>query len=74
MLGRKFEDKPSPVIMKFLDYREKTSVLKNALKLKGTTMSMSEEFSNRVREIRKHLWKSAAGEKENGAKGKLLHE
>lgn len=72
--GRKVGNKPRPVIIKFLDYREKTSVLTNAFKLKGTTMSISEDFSSRVREVRRNLWKSAAEEKRNGAKVKLIYD
>lgn len=73
-LGRKVGNKPRPVIIKFLDYWEKTSVLTNAFKLKGTTMSISEDFSSRVREVRRNLWKSAAEEKRNGAKAKLIYD
>nr|XP_054917163.1 uncharacterized protein LOC129380383 [Dermacentor andersoni] len=72
-IGRKFKYKKRPVILKFLDYREKASALKSAHKLKGSEISISEDFSTRTREIRKHLWKSAAQEKANGAKVKLMH-
>lgn len=48
-------------------------MLINAFKINGTTMYISDDFSNRVREIQKHLWKSTAEEKENGARVKLLY-
>ncbi|XP_042149445.1 protein unc-13 homolog C-like [Ixodes scapularis] len=73
-LGRKVENKPRPTILKFIDYREKLAILRSSYKLKGTKVSISEDFSIRVREIRKHLWKSAANEKENGAKVKLVYD
>lgn len=63
-----------PVILKILDYREKMAILKSAHKLKGTHISLSEDFSKRLRDIRQKLWKSAAGEKANGAKVKLVYD
>ncbi|XP_077502477.1 uncharacterized protein LOC144113316 [Amblyomma americanum] len=43
-LGRKIGDKKRPVIVKFIDYREKVSALKSAYKLKGSATSISEDF------------------------------
>lgn len=73
-LGRKTSEKPRPVILKFVDYREKIAVLKASYKLKDTNFSLSDDFSKRIREIRKQLWRSAAQEKEEGAKVKLLYD
>lgn len=63
-----------PVIIKFFDYREKTNVLSSAFKLKGSTLSLSEDFSKRVREIRKQLWKSSEKERLRGCKTKLVYD
>lgn len=60
--------------MQFMDYREKVSVLMTAHKLKDTPFSLSEDFSFRVREIRRKLWKSAVKDKEDGAKVKLVYD
>lgn len=73
-LGRKTSEKPRPVILKFVDYREKIAVLKASPQLKDTDFSLSDDFSKRIREIRKQLWRSAAQEKEKGAKVKLLFD
>lgn len=73
-LGKKQENKSRPVIMRFMDYREKESVLMTAHKLKDTPFSLSEDFSFRVREIRRKLWKSAVKDKEDGAKVKLIYD
>ncbi|XP_072144716.1 uncharacterized protein [Dermacentor andersoni] len=70
-LGRKSKN-GRPVIIKFLDYREKGSVLKACYKLKGTEFSITEGFSFAVRNIRKKLWESSAEERSNGAKVKLF--
>lgn len=73
-LGRKSENKSRPVIIKFIDHREKTSILSAAYELKGTSKSIAEDFSKRVREQRKQLWESAKAEKDNGAKVKLIYD
>lgn len=57
-LGKKTDQKIRPVILKLLDCRDKTRVLKNCFKLKGTTFSISEDFSRPVQQIRKKLWES----------------
>lgn len=73
-LGRKIENKMRPVILKFLDHRDKASIMKACSKLKGSRYSVSEDFSKKVREIRKQLWNSALEKKSNGAKVKLLYD
>ncbi|KAM7297306.1 uncharacterized protein ISCGN_022459 [Ixodes scapularis] len=57
-LGKKTDQRIRPVILKLLDCRDKTRVLKNCFKLKGTTFSISEDFSRPVQQIRKKLWES----------------
>lgn len=73
-LGKKTNDKPRPVIIKFLDYREKTNVLSSAFKLKGSTLSLSEDFSKQVRETRRQLWKSSEEERLRGCKTRLVYD
>ncbi|XP_072142124.1 uncharacterized protein [Dermacentor andersoni] len=65
-LGRPSRDRPRPVIMKPLDYREKVSVLKSGHKLKETDYRISEDFSLRVRNIRKKLWEASESFRNNG--------
>lgn len=73
-IGKKETCRSRPVTLKILDYREKMAILKSAHKLKGTHIPLSEDFSKRLRDIRQKLWKSAAGEKANGAKVKLVYD
>lgn len=73
-LGRKQPDKHRPVILKLMDYREKMSVLKNCSKLKGTSISVSEDFAPATRQIRKHLWNSTAEIRKTGVKVQLVHD
>ncbi|XP_042147735.1 uncharacterized protein LOC121047579 [Ixodes scapularis] len=73
-LGRKVADKARPVILKLIDFREKLSVLKNCRKLKGSKIFVTEDFSLRVREIRRHLWGSTAVNRANKEKVKLIYD
>lgn len=73
-LGKPDANKTRPVILKLLDTRDKTKILKNCHKLKGTKLAISEDFSARVRSIRKKLWDSAKHNKESGDKVRLVHD
>lgn len=44
-----------PIIVKFLNYKDRATVLENAKKLKGTDIHINEDFSAQVRERRKAL-------------------
>ncbi|XP_077485423.1 uncharacterized protein LOC144095625 [Amblyomma americanum] len=73
-LGKPSAEKTRPVILKLLDYREKTLVLKNCSKHKGSEYAISEDFSARVRDVRKKLWISAKALKDSGAKVALVFD
>lgn len=45
----------SPIIVKCTYYRDKLSIMKAKLKLKGTNVFVGEDFTSRVREIRRKL-------------------
>lgn len=71
--GRKRLNKPRPIILKLIDYREKVNVLKNCSKLKGKKISISEDFSATTRSIGKKLWDSTAEIRKEGGKVKLVY-
>lgn len=73
-LGKPSANKTRPIIFKLLDDRDKTKILKNCHKLKDTDISISEDFSQRVRNIRKKLWDSAKPNKESGQKVHLVYD
>ncbi|XP_077498037.1 uncharacterized protein LOC144108745 [Amblyomma americanum] len=73
-MGKKEASKVRPVILKLLDFREKMSILQSCHKLKDSGISIAEDYSKRVREIRKQLWKSCKEERDEGAKAKLLFD
>ncbi|CAN7948258.1 unnamed protein product, partial [Ixodes hexagonus] len=73
-LGAKKPEKTRLVIMKVYDYNEKSDVFRNCIKLKGTKISVSNDYSQVTLRKRKLLWNSAMAEKEQGAKIKLVHD
>lgn len=48
--------------------------MKACPKLKGSEYSVSEDYSKRIRDVRKKLWQSASQEKNNGDKVKLVFD
>ncbi|XP_037556826.2 uncharacterized protein LOC119433643 [Dermacentor silvarum] len=73
-LEKKTTGKDRPVIMKLTDFRDKMKILQNCHKLKNTNISISEDYSKRVTEIRQKLWKSSDEERRNGMKVKLIFD
>lgn len=73
-IGKPVANKCRPVILKLVDGRDKTRILKNCGNLKGTEFSISEDFSPRVQQIRKKLWASAREERSSGAKVALTFD
>lgn len=73
-LGKPRPNKHRPIILKLIDFREKTTVLKSCFKLKGSNYSISEDFSARVRDIRKKLWNYGKPKKEAGDKVALAYD
>ncbi|XP_029833713.2 uncharacterized protein LOC115318140, partial [Ixodes scapularis] len=52
-LGSQTPGKARPIILKLLDFRDKLTILRNCSKLRGTNISINEDFSKRVQLIRK---------------------
>lgn len=57
-VGRKDAGNERPVILRFYDFTEKVKVFQSCHKLKNSGISISENFSVPVREIRRKLWQS----------------
>lgn len=55
-LGKYTQGKNRPIIAKFAFFKDKQEVLSSARKLKGTGLSISEDFSFTTRQIRKKLY------------------
>lgn len=63
-LGRKVGKRP--VILYFQDFNEKSSVLSNSKKLKGTGILVQNDYSQSTLTKRKKLWESARADKAAG--------
>lgn len=69
--------KPSemrPIILYFQDFTEKEAVLSNAKKLKGTSISVQNDYCAETLRKRKLLWDSAKQDKDTGKKVWLVHD
>nr|XP_037273908.1 uncharacterized protein LOC119166690 [Rhipicephalus microplus] len=73
-IGKQNAQKPRPVMLKLFDFQDKVTILRNCTKLKSPTFSVGEDFSNRVRYIRKMLWQIAKTKKEAGDKVFLVYD
>lgn len=62
-LGKFIEGKNRPIIAKFAFFKDKQEILSSARKLKGTGISISEDFSFATRQIRKKLYDFAKAQK-----------
>lgn len=62
-LGKQHETKIRPVMIRFSSRNEKAEVMRNAYKLKGSVLSLSEDYTFEVREKRRHLWAYAKAQK-----------
>lgn len=65
---------PRPVIIKLLDFRTKVAILSNASKLKGAKIFINEDFSERVRQIRRELWQNSAEIRRDAKKARLHYD
>lgn len=73
-IGKPDPNKTRPIIFKLLDWRQKSQILARGRKLKDTGVSIGEDFSKRVRDIRKKLWASAKTNRENQEKVSLAFD
>ena len=58
--------KPRTIVCRFLNYEDKTNILKNAKKLKGKNIFINEDFSHETMELHKELWEKVKKHREEG--------
>ena len=56
------------IVCRFLNYKDKTNILRNVKKLKGKNIFINEDFSHETMELRKELW-----EKVKKTQGKIAY-
>ena len=65
-VGEKLNDKERAIVVQFLFYKDKTNILRNCKKLKGTKFSIFEDFSKETMQIRKEKWKKVLANRKQG--------
>ena len=56
-VGEKSKDKERAIVVQFSFYKDNINILRNCKKLKGTKMSIFEDFSQETMQTRKQKWK-----------------
>ena len=69
-VGENSNDKERAIVVQFSFYKEKINILRNYKKLKGTKISIFEDFSQEAMQIRKEKWKEVLA---NRKQGKILY-
>lgn len=73
-LGKQSTDRNRPIFASFRFLKDKERIMFNARKLKGTNLSISEDLSESVRVVRKHLWEYAKAHRRPDSKVVLKHD
>lgn len=73
-LGKNNSNRTRPVIVNCFNYNDKIAVQRNCRILKGSPLSVSEDFSEQIRVIRKKLWDSSADDRARGDKVTLVYD
>ena len=69
-VGRKLNDKERATAVQFSLYKDKINILRNCKKLKGTKISILEDFFQETMQNRKEKWKEVLA---NRKQGKILY-
>ena len=64
--SKKSNDKERAMVVQFLFYNDKVNILRNCKKLKGTKISIFEDFSQEAMHIRKEKWKEVLANRKGG--------
>lgn len=73
-LGKPRTGYTRPIILKLSNFGEKFVVLKNASKLKGSNVFITEDFSSRIRHIRKRIWEASLPFRNDGSVVKVKYD
>ena len=67
-------NRPGPVIVKFAFYKDKENVLRQRTKLKNTNLFLNEDFTTRVRTLRRHLTPIMRKLRDEGKRAVLVYD
>ena len=65
-VGETSNDKERAIVVMFSFYKDKINILRHCKNLKGTKISIFEEFSQETMEIRKEKWKEVLANRKQG--------
>ena len=54
------------IVCRFLNYKDKTNILRNAKKLKDKNIFVNEDFSHETMDLRKELWGKVKKHRDEG--------
>ena len=69
-VGQKSNDRELAIVAQFSFYKDKIDILRNCKKVKGTKISIFEDFSQETMQIPKGKWKKVVS---NRKQGKILY-
>lgn len=72
--GKPGGDRPRQIVVEFLRYKDKSTILQHTKSLKGTKIYINEDFTDAVRRKRKELLPALKAARERGDIAYLRHD
>ena len=73
-VGNKGKNDKRTIVLKLPSFKDKLKIISEARKLKGTNISINEDYSKETLEIRKEKWKEAKELRKNGTYAILVYD
>ena len=73
-VGNKGKNNKRKIVLKLASFKDKLKIISEARKLKGTNISINEDYSKEILEIRKEKWKEVKELRKNGTYAILVYD
>ena len=73
-VGNKRKNNKRTIVLKLASFKDKLKIISEARKLKGTNISINEDYSKETLEIRKEKWKEVKELRKNGTYAILVYD
>ena len=73
-VGNKGKNNKQTIVLKLANFKDKLKIISEARKLKGTNISINEDYSKETLEIRKEKWKEVKELRKNGTYAILVYD
>ena len=73
-VGNKEKNNKRTIVLKLASFKDKLKIISEARKLKGTNISINEDYSKETLEIRKEKWKEVKELRKNGTYAILVYD